>query len=64
MWRLWTPGWGPRGWWHWVCQQTPMWIAWKLPRKVALWAFIRVYAKDGSAPGPEYERAYKAWESS
>jgi len=39
-----------------------MFIAWKLPRRVALWTFIRVYAFDGEAPGPEYERVYKAWE--
>ena len=39
-----------------------MWIAWHLPRKVALWAFIRVYAKDGEAPGPDYKRIYDAWE--
>jgi hypothetical protein len=40
-----------------------MWIAWRLPHRVALWAFIRVYAKDGQSPGPEYSRVYDAWES-
>lgn len=39
-----------------------MWIAWALPRRIALWAFIRVYACDGQAPGPEYVRVYEAWE--
>jgi len=40
----------------------PMKLAWMLPRSVALWAFIRVYACDGDCPGPEYEQKYKAWE--
>lgn len=39
-----------------------MFIAWALPRRIALWTFIRVYAADGEAPGPEYSRVYKAWE--
>jgi len=39
-----------------------MWIAWRLPRRIALWAFIRVYAADGQSPGPDYERVYKHWE--
>lgn len=64
MWRLWTRGWGPRAWWFWwTTEGLPMAIAWALPRRVALWAFVRVYAADGEAPGPEYERAYKAWEA-
>jgi len=41
----------------------PMFIAWSLPRRVALWTFIRVYAADGGNPGPDYERVYKAWEA-
>jgi hypothetical protein len=40
----------------------PMKIAWLLPRSVALWAFIRVYACDGNGPGPEYSQKYQAWE--
>ena len=40
----------------------PMKLAWMLPRKVALWAFIRVYACDGDGPGPEYSQKYDAWE--
>lgn len=63
MWRIWTRGWGPRAWWFWFSTEgLPMWIAWKLPKRIALWAFIRVYAKDGQSPGPEYERVYNAWE--
>lgn len=38
-------------------------IAWMLPRRIALLAFVRVYAQSGDAPGPEYERAYKEWEA-
>ena len=41
----------------------PMAIAWALPRRVAMFAFIRVYAADGQAPGPQYERVYRAWEA-
>ena len=63
-WQIWTPGWGPRAWahnfWH---DKLPMWVAWMLPRKVALWAFIRVYALDGNCPGEEYRRVYAAWEA-
>ena len=63
VWRLYTRGWGPSGWWRWVKESAPMWAAFWLPRRVALWAFIRVYAADGEGPGPEYSRVYDAWES-
>ncbi len=64
MWRLRTRGWGVRAWWYWFTQEgLPMAIAWRLPHRVALWAFIRVYAADGSAPGPDYARVYDAWET-
>jgi len=64
MWRIWTPGWGPRAWWFWFSTEGfPMWIAWKLPKRIALWTFIRVYAADGQGPGPEYKRVYDFWES-
>ena len=62
MWRLWTRGWGPRAWWYWFSEYGfPMWVAWKVPRKIALWTFIRVYALDGQGPGEEYRRVYDAW---
>jgi hypothetical protein len=32
-----------------------------VPKRIALWTFIRVYGHDGQAPGPEYRRAYQAW---
>jgi hypothetical protein len=39
-------------------------LAWLLPRKVALLAFVRVYAASTSeAPHDEYARVYKAWEA-
>lgn len=45
MWRLWTRGWGPRDWWHWFTSEGfPSWIARRLPRRIAYWAFIRVHA--------------------
>lgn len=63
LWMIWTRGWGPRAWWYWVTNEGfPMFIAWRVPRRIALWTFIRVYACDGQGPGPEYERVYKAWE--
>jgi hypothetical protein len=33
-------------------------IAWLLPPKVLLWAFIRAYSLDGNGPGSEYKRVY------
>lgn len=64
MWRIWTPGWGPYSYWWWLkTEGFPMWVAWHLPHRIALWAFIRVYAADGSAPGPDYQRIYNHWES-
>ena len=64
MWRLWTRGWGVRAWWHWFTTDGfPMWCAWRLPRYIAYWAFIRVYAADGNCPGPEYTRVCRAWEA-
>lgn len=46
--------------------ELPRRIAWRLPRRVALWAFIRVCSntKLGPNEGPEaitYERGYKDW---
>lgn len=38
-------------------------VAWLLPRRVALIAFVRVYSASGDAPGPEFDRAYKAFEA-
>lgn len=54
-WQIYTKGWGFRSWWY-KCKTEfiPMYIAWKLPKSVALWAFIRVYAKDGNCPGEEH----------
>lgn len=65
MWRIWTRGWGIRAWWHWFSDQGfPMFVAWSLPRRIALWAFIRVMAATGQAPDDiTYESAYKAWEA-
>jgi hypothetical protein len=41
----------------------PVWIVWRLPARIVYWAFIRCYAADGQAPGPEYERVAKWWEA-
>lgn len=62
MWRLWTRGWGPRVWWYWFRHQGfPLWVARRLPKRIALWTFIRVYAHGVDSPGPEYAQAYDAW---
>lgn len=62
MWRIWTIGWGPRAWWYWLREEGfPWWVANKLPKKIALFAFVRVYAKDGQSPGEDYRRVYDAW---
>lgn len=65
MWRLWTRGWGPRDWWFWFRREGfPMWVAWALPRRIALWAFIRVISASGDSPSEiTYDSAYKAWEN-
>lgn len=51
--RLWCREWPEKVAW---------WLAWRLPRKVALLAFVRVYAVLGEC-GPDYERAHKRWEA-
>ncbi len=61
MWRLWTKGWYFSGWWYWFKEQVPMQLAWWLPKKVAYWAFIRVYAKSGNGPGPEFKQICDEW---
>lgn len=45
-------------WWHDVL---PWWIAWKLPPRVALFAFVRVYGIIGDI-GPDYRTIYRMWE--
>lgn len=64
MWRIWTKGWGPRDWWFWFKREGfPMWAAWRIPRPIALWVFVRVMAATGDSPDRiTYESAYKAWE--
>lgn len=62
MWRLWTNGWFLSGWWYWVKDITPMKIAWWLPRKIAYWAFIRVYAFGVDSPSREFAQICDAWE--
>lgn len=64
MWRIWTKGWGPRYWWYWFKDEGfPMWVAWRIPKRIALWTFIRVYGASGISPGEEYKKAYNNWES-
>lgn len=52
-----------RLWRHETIEKIRWRIAWLLPRKVALLAFVRVMGCTGEPPGPECERAYKAFEN-
>jgi len=47
-----------RYWWH---ERLPWWVAMRLPRKVALFAFIRVYAATGDCL-PDYDPRCRLWE--
>jgi hypothetical protein len=59
-----------RVWWWQFCWRNGVmqdrmarWAAWKLPRRVALHAFVRVAAASGFGPDElTYESMYKAWE--
>lgn len=40
------------------------WLAWALPRDVALWCFVRVCAASGlEHDAIAFEKVYKAWEA-
>lgn len=47
---------------YWFRERLPFRLAWWLPRKVAYFAFIRVYAVLGEC-GDEYIAACRAWEA-
>ncbi len=47
---------------HWVEETLPWWIAYRLPRRVALFALVRVYAVLGTC-GPDYRAVYERWVS-
>jgi hypothetical protein len=41
----------------------PIAVAWALPRRIALWTFIRVFSATGQNPNEvTFESAYNAWE--
>lgn len=54
-------------WWHVERRLQPdrLWqkAAWLLPRKLALWAYIRVYSASCESPSDEYGHTYHAWEN-
>ena len=53
-----------RLWWRGARDGAASHLAWWLPRKVALFAFVRVAAASGDDPSDiTFESAYKAWES-
>jgi len=35
------------------------WIAFHLPPRILLWAFVRACSLEGNGPGKDYERIYK-----
>lgn len=47
---------------YFITETLPWFIAWNIPRKVALFCFVRVYSAIGDL-GEDYETAYKNWES-
>lgn len=47
---------------NWYHYTLPWTIAWLLPRKVALYCFVRVFSIRGDCP-PEYSETYKMWEN-
>ncbi len=64
MWRIWTKGWGPRAWWYWFRHEAfPLWCAFHVPRWLAYWCTIRVFAASGENPDfIKWSDAMKAWE--
>ncbi len=46
-----------KGYWR---EKIPMAIAWRLPKRIAFWCFVRVHALCGDAPesNGEYKKAY------
>jgi hypothetical protein len=38
-------------------------LAWMVPRSIAILVFVRVYSATSDAPGPDYIRAYRAWDA-
>lgn len=64
MWRLWTRGWGFHSWVYWLKEEVPRRIAFNLPDRVLLWAFIYVYSYGiRDCPGEEYKQVFDAWVS-
>lgn len=64
MWRLWTKGWGPSGWWYWFAHDAfPLWCAFRVPRWLAYWVVIRVFAATGENPNfISWSDALDAWQ--
>ena len=50
MWRLWTATAAPELVVAGPQEGSPMWMAWHLPKRIALWTCIQIYPKDGQAP--------------
>jgi len=39
-------------------EKIALWIAFRLPKRVVLWCFIRVHSLSGEAPCDGYKKAY------
>ena len=64
MWRIWTRGFGIRDWWYWFNNTAfPLWFARHLPKKLAYWTFIMVYANGVDSPDSKFKQICDAWEN-
>lgn len=63
MWRLWTRGWGVWDWWYWWTREgLPVWIVWRLPRRLVYWSYIRMHTECNDSAGAEVIATMQAWE--
>ena len=51
-----------RLWFRGLPEKIAWWLAYQLPRRVAILAFVRVYAVLGKC-GPDYDQAYRRFEA-
>ena len=62
IWQIWTKGWGLRDWLSYVKHEGfPLFIAWNLPKSIALLTFVRVYANGMDSPSSEYKIICNKW---
>ena len=47
--------------WHRLPEELCIWLAWKMPRMLAYWAFVRVHVEGKDSPGTEFNEVATAW---